>query len=343
MLQSLKQGLTTGSAAALLSRWHRGWTLLWAARPAGLRPPRQILRLWVPGEPPQWLQWPEGCLLAQEDNDTRPVQAGQGLWLPESCLLSQCREMPWASRADTQAMIRVMVEAASPFAPEDQVWAWTRLPTLPDAPRQRILWVLTSRRDIAEQLARLPSVPETDTLEIWTRVQGQWLLLPGYGEAPRLDRLRRHRLIQLGLLALTALLLALCIASPVLQKRMELIQLNTQMAHWQQQAAPALQAREALQRGVAQAQSLEQVRADALDVVEILDLITAVVPEDGWLDRMDIRGGRVVISGRVNNAAALQQTLNSLPRFAHVRAISPIAREPRSGKERFAFEMELLP
>ena len=308
--------------------------------------PRQVLALYTEDDRWQHLHLPvphlkEAEESAQESEDV-PVH-GIAVQLPGHQLLTQSCQLPWRGRAATEAMVRVQVESASPFPAEDQVWAWTRLPGEDQDALQKVVWVLTRRAEVDACLQRAPLPVTSQPPEIWVHAAGQWLHLPG--EAPR-KRLRqqRRRLRLLGsLLTMTALLLCLLILSPVIQKRVQVLEMNALSQAWQDRAAPALEARQTLSQGLDRADYLRRISESNPDAIRILDRLSDTVPDDGWLERLDVRAERILVSGRVDNAAALQQALEDLPLFSSVRATSAIAREPQTGKERFSFEMEYVP
>ena len=87
----------------------------------------------------------------------------------------------------------------------------------------------------------------------------------------------------------------------------------------------------------AAARSIQNTGAQALP---ILSEITAVLPLDSWLDRIDWRDGRVQISGHARAAADIAGQLAQIPRFAAIDYDAPVTRDS-DGLERFSLLLQL--
>lgn len=76
----------------------------------------------------------------------------------------------------------------------------------------------------------------------------------------------------------------------------------------------------------------------ALDVVEKL---SAAIPEHTWLERLGIQGGKLEIRGESGKALTLIDTLEEAAEFSDVRFKSPVTRNKDNGRDRFHIEATL--
>jgi len=69
--------------------------------------------------------------------------------------------------------------------------------------------------------------------------------------------------------------------------------------------------------------------------VELLRELTAILPDDTWLDRLQVKGDSVQIIGQSSKASALIGIVESSKLFSGAAFTSPVTTDPRTGKERF--------
>jgi general secretion pathway protein L len=100
--------------------------------------------------------------------------------------------------------------------------------------------------------------------------------------------------------------------------------------------------REALVRGREDLANLREVMADHIDPLVAIDMLTQLIPDDTWLQRVQVQGNRFTLSGQTPNAAALMNTLSSKSGLSEVRAPSPATRVSGS-RESFVVEFTVAP
>ncbi|MBS0506420.1 MAG: PilN domain-containing protein, partial [Proteobacteria bacterium] len=71
----------------------------------------------------------------------------------------------------------------------------------------------------------------------------------------------------------------------------------------------------------------------------VIDGLSSQLPDDASLDRIEISGSHIRISGVANNAAELITQLARLPSFIDVRANGPSVRDTSVNKERFTIDL----
>ena len=75
--------------------------------------------------------------------------------------------------------------------------------------------------------------------------------------------------------------------------------------------------------------------------LEIIDELTRLLPDDTWINRLDIKGQEVEIQGQSASAAALIPLIESSDRLRNPRFRSPVTQLPGSDNERFHLSAEL--
>ena len=263
--------------------------------------------------------------------------------VPPDLALSRDMLLPPLSEADLRAAVALEVRDANPFEPADLTWGHRS--RVGEAGQIEVTVVLASRRLVEQHIqAMAAAVADFSSLEVWVLADdGAPIVLAGFGEAARLRRAARGRWAAVGLLA-AAMLLAIANAiTPTVQLHLQTLQATAAYQALQQRAAPAMAQREALVRGRDELANLREVMSEHVDPLVALDMLTQLIPDDTWLQRVQSQGTRFTVSGQTSNAAALMNTLSGNPALKDVRAPAPATRVFGSNRESFSVEFTVLP
>lgn len=86
--------------------------------------------------------------------------------------------------------------------------------------------------------------------------------------------------------------------------------------------------------------AIVKAKTEAPSVVRVLDRLTALLPDDTYLDQFNVVGREIEIEGTTRTSAALVRQLESSPMFAKVTYVAPATRDPVTGAERFHFSIQ---
>jgi general secretion pathway protein L len=252
----------------------------------------------------------------------------------------ECRfKLPPMPPADRQDAVALEVRMASPFDPADLVWG-----ARDDAGGLGATALLASRRAVQARLGAVSDrLRSAAAAEVWAfDALGLPVVLQGFGEAARLRRSGRGRGLGWALLLLALLLGAAVAVTPTVQLKLRAMQAVRAYAELERQLAPVLGQRESLAKAQTQQEALHELMAERVEPLAVLDLVTQAVPDDTWLQRLQLQGARVTISGQTPNTAALMNRLSSQPQVREVKAPAPATRA-LGGRENFTVEFSLSP
>jgi general secretion pathway protein L len=103
----------------------------------------------------------------------------------------------------------------------------------------------------------------------------------------------------------------------------------------QREARDARKLRNALQDSVRAANFLAKQRASQPTVLEILTDLTRRLPDDTFLEKIQVNSGNVVLIGQSARASALVGVLQDSPLIHKPTLSGSVQADPRTGKERF--------
>lgn len=264
--------------------------------------------------------------------------SGITLRLAADSALQKVVQLPLAAEENLRQVIGFEMDRQTPFK-ADQVYYDYRVATR-DAAARRLLVRLTvvPRQGVDEVLHRLSSCGvQPDRIE----VSGT----PGIDLLPQGRRPVRHvagRRINTALGVLVAALLVAVIAVPLWRQSETIHSLEPSVAQAKRDAEQAVALRDQLEGAIRESRVLVNKRLTTPLVIEVLNELTTLLPDDTWLSSVDVRDAELRIQGESSGASALIATLEASPLFSGVHFSSPVTQNPASGSERFQLSSRIV-
>ncbi|MCU7829511.1 MAG: PilN domain-containing protein [Candidatus Thiodiazotropha sp. (ex Myrtea sp. 'scaly one' KF741663)] len=165
------------------------------------------------------------------------------------------------------------------------------------------------------------------------------LLPPERREKPQ----KGFRYINYFLLLVFFLLLLANLALPVWQKSIYAKTLEQEVADYKKQSAEAVELRTKVDQAKLENKFLEERKKGSLQVLQILNELTLVVPDDTWVSNFEVRSDVVHLHGQSVASASLISLIDASPLFKNVSFRSPVTQNRQNNTERFhiSTDMEL--
>jgi len=315
----------------------------------GLRDARQwlIQRGWWPAAL-QALATPDGQRWTLHGEKLYPRHNGHkatGLLLPSSqCLWGTLTFANIPYRA-LDAAVQEALWRVCPLPPEQIVAAWHVTPTTGPEAAWQVEWGVCrcSTQEAALQQLGLPAAAPVWLAQNDKGVSGSETpkALPvrnATWQARQKRQCRRDVVWLAGLLLVIAALLSPAFV-PILLKRQAVVLAMQHVHAAETRAAPLREQLDQLRAQTNVADGLHAAMTQSLPLASVMNQLAEVLPDDTWLDRMDINEDEVRITGLTDNAVELSALLARQPLLADVRAITATVRDNSTNKERFAFSM----
>ena len=153
--------------------------------------------------------------------------------------------------------------------------------------------------------------------------------------APDTFRVRQPGMVNGVLVALVVLLLAVLAYLPYASQRDLRKTLDVQLEQARVQAAATIKLRDALDARNEAVDVLNDARQQRPAMVELLEVLSEVLPDHTYLARLEVRRDEVTMQGVSRSASSLIGLLEGEQRLTDVQFASQVTRDPRSGNERF--------
>ena len=258
-----------------------------------------------------------------------------GLLVLESDCLWGSVQLPSMPRRNLDGAVQEALWRVSPLPPEQITAAWRAVPD-DKTGGWAVDWGMCRRSAHAQWLAQ-HGLPEQAL--VYLARQGRALPV----RSPAWQRLERRQGwvdgLAAGVLALVLCALALPALMPLVLKRQAVVRAVQHVSQLEPTAAPLRAKLDELRRQALLADELRKSASADLPLASVVEGLSAAIPNDTWLDRIEINGHEIRITGLTSNASELIAQLGRQPSLGDVRSTAANVRDSSFNKERFTLEM----
>jgi general secretion pathway protein L len=254
------------------------------------------------------------------------------LQMPADRALARSVMLPMAAAANLRQVLGYEMDRLTPFSASQLYYDALILERQPEQRRIRVELSALPRTEVdatLEALAALGVAP--DIVEVTGGRPGVNLLptekRPRRGVWPR--RLQRTLMVVSLGLVLAAMLLPFC------QYRTLVISLQKRVDVLQRESGQVLTLREQLEKAVESSRFLLHKKQTSTPMIELLRELTMILPDNTWLERLQIKGDTLQLIGQSSSASALVSVIEESKLLGGAAFASPVTNDRRTGKERF--------
>lgn len=271
-----------------------------------------------------------GTRLIARPKPTKP----SGLLVKEPECLWGHAQLPDIPRQALEQAVEETLWRASPLPRDQMVAAWRAQPHAQGG--WSVEWGVCRRSDCDAWRTNQGLAPDAP---IYLERQGKALGVRGQDGQ---KRHQRQTWAQWGVLLLMCITLA-AIATPglmpVVLKREANRKAVRHIVEQEPKSIPIRKNLDDLRLNADLAAELQTSLQQDLPLASLVDLLAQTLPDDTWLDRLDVSGRDIRMSGLTGNATELMAQLARQPQLADARASVASVRDAGLNKERFTFEM----
>ncbi len=261
-------------------------------------------------------------------------QVNRVLLLADTDVLRTRVTMPVAAEANLRQALAYEMDRHTPFQAEEVFYDWRVLKRDRDAGQLGLELIVVPREAAeadVELLQRLGLAPSGVDVSADDGTLGVNLL----------PEAMRHRIVNQQArtnwlaAAVTVLLLALVMAQSLLLREHQLTAIKAAIKDVKAEAMAVQQIRKQIDDASEAAGFLQKHRAENGYKVEMMAELTRILPQDTYLDRLNLQADSVQMQGKSGNAQALIELVNASPMFENASFRGPTRLDPRSKKEIF--------
>lgn len=263
------------------------------------------------------------------------------LCLPRDKVLTRSLTLPLAAEENLREVLSFEMDRQTPFTAEQVYYDFAVVARSPAEHTLTVDLALATRHMLDELLARLDKHGiHPDRVTINCDKGGGFAAVNLLPVENRQRKAITPRLVNLALGTLAVLLLVSAVSLPLMNKRQKIKALEPLLETASAQAEEAQRLRKEVDQLTANSRFLTDKKQSSLPVLEVMDELTRILPDDTWITRLDIKGTELQIQGQSSSAAALIPLIESSSMLQNPRFRSPVTQIPRSDAERFHLSAE---
>lgn len=159
---------------------------------------------------------------------------------------------------------------------------------------------------------------------------------------PAGQRGRKATLLNSTLLVANAVLFVAIILIPLIQQRAHLDDLHKELEEAKAAAATVANIQSRVERFDAESRFVVQRKRETPPIVALLNELTALLPDETWLYRFEVKGGKVHLQGISEAASSLIARIEESGLFRKARFSSPVTQDGSTGQERFNLTADII-
>ena len=263
----------------------------------------------------------------------------EAILLPDDLALIRAVRMPLSVESDLELALTLEVNANSPFSADDTGYGW-RVVSRNETHLQLAL-VIVSMSAVMGYLGRQYDIHDPQGREIWVDVNGDMVLVRGFGEYKREAKYTK-RLRRCGVMIAICAVLVLVLAGVAAGfKRAQLLQLEALFSSTQREAAQASSMRESLARGNDVIGAANKVAALHPNPHYEIARLTKLLGDGAYILQFAMSGTEIRLRGRATDAATVMQKLTNEAAYTEVTAPQAIVKVGNAGLEQFSLNINL--
>ena len=259
------------------------------------------------------------------------------LCLPDSEMLQCPVEMPMAVEAGLEQALRYQLDQLTPFR-ADQVYFDHEIISR-DTEHGRLklelrLVPVASVEDLLERLSAIGIRPHAiDVVEMTDEPAARGFnLLPEESRPVYVYARARMNWLLAGA---GVLLLALVMAQSIYLRGQTVDRLNAEVNQLRQEAEAVMALQQELEDSLTAANFLAERRRRQPVAIQVLDEVTKVLPDDIWLQQLQVRGNELMMQGLADGSQRLIELINNSDLLDEAEFRGSINIDPATGRERF--------
>lgn len=260
------------------------------------------------------------------------------LRFPASQALTRVLTLPLVAEKNLRQVAGFEMDRLTPFAAAQVYYDAAVLERQPEQRRLRVELTALPRAAVDPVLTHLrqQGLPP-DTLDV---AGGR----PKLNLLPPEQRPRRglwNQRLRTAAIVISLLLVTMAVTLPIWQQRSLVLGALARIDQAQKAANQALSLRDQLDKALEASRMPTRKKQSTPARVDLLRELTVILPDDTWVERLQIRGDSLQIVGQSGKASALIGIVESSKWFNGAGFTSPVTTDPRTGKERFVLNARI--
>ncbi len=262
--------------------------------------------------------------------------------LPASAVVSTI-EVPESARTLIDAILRNQIERQAPWPIDKAMYGWRLMSVDRERGQLKVQLAVTNREDVAELTGQARALgADPGVIDCGTSTKDTSAISFVSSLESRISRARYRVGRGLALALFATIIVAGYGAYLFFQDYQRLVSIDQAIAQVRRANAKTSSINATGDELLKRARLVIDRRKNEQAVVSVLDAVSSALPDDSWLDRLEVRQGAVYLAGRSGNASAIISALEAAPELADVAFDAPLVRAG-TGLKTFSAKASIAP
>ncbi|MEN8170810.1 MAG: PilN domain-containing protein [Pseudomonadota bacterium] len=290
--------------------------------------------------------------VSQTDKERLSRLRGRGgdkvvIRLPHEHVLSLSFPLPLEAEKNLLEVLGYELGRHAPFKIEQVYFDYAVLERRSDENKIWVSVMVVPRNQVEPLITMVRAwglIPEVLTVSEQSESQGEQCALSGFNLLPLAERDRAKGSMNMAakVLVLSASLLMATLASyPLLLQEMRISELRAQVEAVRNEAVNVQSMQQELERVAAESAFVDEKKRQFPEVLDVLNALTEILPDDTWLERFEMKVTRIRMQGFSADASSLIELLENSPLLQNAAFDSPVVKDPKTDRFRFQIVAEL--
>jgi general secretion pathway protein L len=169
--------------------------------------------------------------------------------------------------------------------------------------------------------------------------EAQINLLPLDKRARKINALK---IVNYSLTGLAVLLLFMALMLPIWNKVRYIESLEPELDKYSKSAEKIITLRKQVEKAEEEALFLVEKKQDSILMLRIIDELTQIIPDDTWINQVDVADNEVHLYGESVSSASLLPIIESSKIFSNAQFRSPVTQNRKNDTERFHLSAQIM-
>jgi general secretion pathway protein L len=269
--------------------------------------------------------------IVKETNVTERI-----LVIPNHQVLEKNISFPMATEENLREVLSFEMDRLTPFASNQVYYDYSLISRNKQKGTMDLKLVIVPKDRLDKLLKKLDDIgfkPHIVTIKGDKTDKGlQINLLPSEKRAKRINALK---IVNYSLTGILLILILISLILPIWNKSKFIEKLQPELDKYSTSAEQIISLRKQVEKAENEALFLVEKKQASVLMLEVIDELTQIIPDDTWVNQVDVNDGEVHVHGESVSSASLLPIMESSHLFSSAQFRSPVTQNRRNNTERF--------
>ena len=277
---------------------------------------------------------------AAVEQDKKLAVKACSIQLPNKKILRRSITLPASTEENLLNVVSYEMDRYTPFA-RDDVYFDVKIQDRNQKEQKITVALSVIKKSVVDEIIKFASASSMSIQSVFTKVDGKVEHFSFIKDQEQGSSQRKPSKVNKYLSTLALLLAITALALPIAKNYLQAEQYKSELLILQEEVDQVRQLQSEYKLIKQDVDFITRQSRHSMRVLDLLNDLSRIVPDDTYLSRLVLEQGVVRIRGNSAAASKLISIIDSSPQFIDVRFVAPVTQNNRTGLENFTIEFQL--